>query len=94
MTGRSDGPTRGAVILFITVFAAAVLLSAAGTAVAVWQAQQGTAAANREWCTVLDLLTRKPVTKPADPVAKPAREAQFELYQDFVQLKRQFGCGS
>jgi hypothetical protein len=39
------------------------------------------------------LLTRVPVLKPADPKANPSRETGYELYQDFMNLRKQFGCG-
>lgn len=85
-------PTRGAVTLFIAAITAAAVLVVAGTVFAVIQGQQGTVTSNRQWCTVLDLLTRNPVPKPADPAQNPSRAASWELYEDFVHLSGQFGC--
>jgi hypothetical protein len=49
-------------------------------------------ASDHRWCATMSLLTSQPVDKPTDPKTTPAREAQYELYTDFVVLKRSFGC--
>jgi hypothetical protein len=49
-------------------------------------------ASDHRWCATMSLLTSVPVAKPSDPKTTPAREAQYELYTDFVVLKRSFGC--
>lgn len=45
------------------------------------------------WCDTLSLLTQHPVPAPSDPAADPSRQGQYLLYQDFVRLKGEFGCG-
>lgn len=45
------------------------------------------------WCDTLSLLTEHPVSAPANPAADPSRQGQYLLYQDFVRLKGEFGCG-
>lgn len=46
----------------------------------------------RNWCSTMDLLTSKPVSKPPDPKANPSRQNQYILYIDFVKLKKELGC--
>lgn len=87
------GPTRGAVILFIAGVIATVLCVAAGTAFAVYDGQRTTTAANRQWCTVLTLLTSRPVPEPSRSARHPSRVAAYQLYEDFLTLRKRFGCG-
>lgn len=79
-------------ILFIAGVVSTVLLVAGGTAFAIWSNQHQVTTASRQWCTTLNLLTRTPVPKPADPKANPSREISYELYADFMNLRQQFGC--
>ena len=53
---------------------------------------QTVAHSNSQWCDTLDLLTMHEVPKPVDPKANPSRVGQYQLYEDFVQLKDRFGC--
>lgn len=48
--------------------------------------------ADHRWCATLRLLTSVPVQAPADPKANPSRQASYLLYQDFVELQKQFHC--
>ena len=47
-----------------------------------------------EWCSTLDLLTRNKVPYPTDPAKNPSRLAAYQLYQVFLHLRNQFGCGA
>lgn len=47
---------------------------------------------NGHWCDTLNLLTSKPIAKPTAPGANPSREGQYQLYQNFVKLRTDFGC--
>lgn len=47
---------------------------------------------DQRWCSTMDLLTRNPVAKPANPSANPSREASYEAFIDFSTLKKEFGC--
>jgi hypothetical protein len=49
-------------------------------------------ASDRHWCDTLTLLTSRPVARPTNPAANPSRAGQYALYQDFVKLRREFGC--
>lgn len=50
-------------------------------------------ASDRKWCTAMTLLTARPVPKPADPKANPSRQASWQFYQTFLDLRRNLGCG-
>lgn len=50
-------------------------------------------ASNQKWCATLDLLTARPVPRPADPAANPSREQTYVLYADFTDLRHHLGCG-
>jgi len=84
--------TRRSVILFIAGVVATVLLVSVGTVFAIWSNQRQVTSASQQWCTTLNLLTRTPVPKPADPKSNPSRETAYELYADFLSLRQQFGC--
>jgi hypothetical protein len=45
------------------------------------------------WCNALNILTEHPVSAPADPSANPSRVQAYELSQEFIKLKGEFGCG-
>lgn len=45
-----------------------------------------------QWCDTLKLLTSHPVMRPVNPAANPSRLEAWQLYQDFVSLRRTFGC--
>lgn len=47
----------------------------------------------RHWCDALTTLTQNPIAKPANPAANPSRVESYNLYQEFVDLKGDFGCG-
>jgi len=86
------GPSKPQVVMF-TIWVVATLLLIIGAAVAaIVENQHQVTAASQQWCTTLDLLTRTPISKPGDPKANPSREASYELYLDFVHLRKQFGC--
>ena len=46
-----------------------------------------------DWCSTLDLLTARPVPRPASPEANPSREQSYILYADFLDLRHRLGCG-
>ena len=45
------------------------------------------------WCSALNTLTSHAVPKTSDPAANPSRVEAYTLYQQFVQIKGDFGCG-
>lgn len=76
---------RELIIFGVLIFAAI----AACFLFAYWQVH----VSQEQWCTVLNTLTRNPVPKPADPAANPSRVEAYTLYQEFVSLRGNFGCG-
>lgn len=44
------------------------------------------------WCSMLDLLTSKPVPKPKDPKANPSRQQNYEYYIVFSAAKARLRC--
>jgi len=59
---------------------------------AVSQANAAKGNNDRRWCSTMDLLTQVPVTAPSNAAANPSKETSYKLYEDFLQLKREFGC--
>lgn len=55
-------------------------------------ASRAVSANDRDWCDTLTLITAHPVAKPANAAANPSRVGQYQLYLDFVKLRREFGC--
>jgi hypothetical protein len=45
-----------------------------------------------QMCTVLELLTRHPVPRPADPKANPSREQDYVFYVTFRQVENNYRC--
>ena len=45
-----------------------------------------------QWCDTLELLTSRPVARPADPVAHHAQYENWLFYQDLKGLAARFGC--
>jgi cytochrome oxidase assembly protein ShyY1 len=45
-----------------------------------------------QWCDTLRLLTSHPVPKPSDPAVNPSRYQDYQYYQNFLTLRRRFGC--
>lgn len=46
----------------------------------------------QQWCDTLTLLTSHPVPYPPDAAKNPSRLADYELYEDFVKIRVEFGC--
>lgn len=75
---------------WITVVVVLVVVGTAFNAgFSLWQIDQS----NRNWCSTIKLLTSQPVKQPSNPTANPSREGQYQLYEDFVQLRANFHCG-
>lgn len=49
-------------------------------------------ASQGQWCTVLQLLTSKPVKRPADPQKNPAKENAYVFYVNLITLETHFHC--
>jgi len=47
---------------------------------------------NLQWCDTLDLVTSRPVARPADPKKDPTKELSYEFYQAITALKHRQGC--
>lgn len=58
-----------------------------------WLSVSQIARSQHDWCQTLDLLTSRPVPRPADPAANPSREQTYILYSDFLDLRHRLGCG-
>lgn len=43
-------------------------------------------------CPVLELLTRHPVARPADPAANPSRVQDYDLYLAAVHAEHRYRC--
>jgi hypothetical protein len=69
-----------------------VLLSVISSTLAVVISVQQIANSNHKWCQIVSSLTAMPVPKPSDPTANPSRERSWEIYVQFVELKRSLGC--
>lgn len=69
-----------------------LLLVVAAVGVSLYLSSRAVGNADRQWCSALDLLTRHPVPAPANPGANPSRAEAYELYSDFIAIKRHFGC--
>ncbi len=92
-------PRSGATLLSIVAIVLAVFLLLGGLWYVFFISASNSSriAANQRasdlrWCAVIRLITASPVPKPPRPAANPSREGQYELYEDFLTLKRQFGC--
>lgn len=71
-------------------FGLIVLLSIAAVYLFVfWQVD----VSQHHWCETLTTLTQHPVPKPSDPANNPSRVEAYNLYEEFVGLKGEFGCG-
>ena len=93
-----EGPTFGAIALFITAIVVTVVLVFGGTWYAVVNSNRNahTIAANQQasdqrWCDILTLLTSNPVPPPG-PHALPVQVRSYRLYNDFVKLRADFNC--
>lgn len=75
------------------VAAALVLvLLVLAVAASLWLSSAAIGASERKWCGTLALLTARPVPRPADPAANPARQENYLFWLDLVRLKRDYGC--
>jgi hypothetical protein len=45
------------------------------------------------WCDALNTLTQNKIATPVNPAQNPSRVEAYNLYQEFIQLKGEFGCG-
>jgi hypothetical protein len=43
-------------------------------------------------CPIVRLVTAKPIPRPTDPAKNPSRVANYEFYEDFAQVRQQYGC--
>ena len=73
-------------LVFGLLVIAAIGLSAGFT---YWQVTSS----QHNWCQALRTITEHPVPKPTDPNNNPSRRQAYILYQEFVNLKGDFGCG-
>jgi hypothetical protein len=100
---KVDSRYRSAITVILAVMGACILVLIAAviwlsvvvlgnTAQNARQIAVNQAASDHRWCATIDLLTETPVPKPADPAANPSREANYQLYLNFLVLKDQFGC--
>lgn len=69
-----------------------VILSCLTAFVAVMVSLSAVNSSNHKWCQIVTSLTAVPVPKPPDPTANPSRERSWEIYVQFVELKRSLGC--
>lgn len=45
-----------------------------------------------ELCTAFELLTARPVPRPADPSANPSREQNYQFYITLRQIEAAYHC--
>jgi hypothetical protein len=45
-------------------------------------------------CPVLELITRRPVPRPANPSANPSRVNSYELYTDSRSAEHHYRCSA
>lgn len=55
-------------------------------------AQHVVDASNAQWCSVLELITAKPVKPPADPKTHQAQQGQYIFYIKLRDLETHFKC--
>lgn len=72
-------------MLLFLVLGTGTVISLAVSAYEVRHSQQ-------QWCTALNLLTKRKIAAPADPRANPSRENAYIYYQTFLDIHRRFGC--
>jgi cell division protein FtsL len=103
---KRDGPTHGAVTLFIISLVATILLVAGGVWYSVYHARsnQTAIAANEQtiaadkanqdqrWCIILKLLLTSPVPPVPGPHATPLQIRSYKLYGDFKLLEQAYHC--
>ena len=85
-------PDKSSVLLFIGSIVFSVLLVAGAVTYAIWHGNNTISANNQDWCTALKILTRTPVSYPADPKANPSRVFSYNLYESFRSIEIKFGC--
>lgn len=47
---------------------------------------------DHKWCMTLDILTKHPAPRPANPSQNPSREDLYLLYVSLVQVRAANGC--
>jgi hypothetical protein len=85
-------PTKSEVLRFIGSIIFSVLLVAGAVSYAIWHGNNTISANNQDWCTALKILTKTPVSYPADPKANPSRVFSYNLYESFRSIEIKFGC--
>jgi hypothetical protein len=60
--------------------------------IATWRADQAVRQSEQQLCQIIRLVTDHPVTKPADPAENPSRVQNYELYEAFMTVGRQYRC--
>lgn len=45
-----------------------------------------------KFCSIVRAVTSRPVPRPKNPGTNPAREESYQIYEDFVSLRRSLGC--
>jgi hypothetical protein len=75
----------------LVVVAVLVTLAAAVTVCLILVSHE-ISSSDHDWCAAIDLLTARPIPYPADPAKNPSRVATYDLYEDFVTLRHQYGC--
>jgi hypothetical protein len=57
-----------------------------------WMVHLQISRSQAQWCDTLSLLTSHPVPYPPDAAKNPSRLADYQLYEDFVKVREEFGC--
>ena len=50
------------------------------------------AVSNHAWCSSLNILLRRPVSRPAHPAHNQSRELAYQFYQSLRAVQRQYRC--
>lgn len=72
--------------------AALFLVLGAGTGISLAVSAYEVHHSQQQWCTALDLLTKRQIQAPANPKANPSRVNAYLYYETFLGLHHRFGC--
>jgi hypothetical protein len=73
-----------------TIFLCAFVLVLCGAVLV--RAEQLDNSTRHALCPIVRLVIAHPVPRPSNPAANPSRVATYQMYEDFVIVKRQYGC--
>jgi hypothetical protein len=69
-----------------------VLMFGGAVAADFWISEYTALHTARQLCGIINLVTKVPIPKPADPKANPSREQNYLQYLEFEVVKRDYRC--